>query len=149
MRAAFLWLNGVLSVCVRADRDAPVLRCVSLLFALCVCVEGMWRETSLSSAHLSFTSLRLSISPVLCFCYIPAEFSLWLYLDGRSRTEGMGGFKSECQILSPEKEWRALRRAVKLKGLNTRCRRRLIKEDKCQAQRHHSEESPAHVHHFL
>lgn len=61
-------LNGVLSVCVRADRDAPVLHCVSLLFALCVEGRVGGKEPVLHPS--SFQVSVLSISPMLSFFYI-------------------------------------------------------------------------------
>lgn len=88
-RAAFLWLseslNGALSVCVGGPTETPLLlRCVSL--AVCsVCVEGPVLPPIFPSPFCA-----LHLSPMLPFFCTPAA---WLCSHGRSRTEGVTGFK--------------------------------------------------------
>lgn len=45
VRAAFLWLNGVLSVCIRAHRDAPV--CCTVCLCCLLCVSSIFLQSSL------------------------------------------------------------------------------------------------------
>lgn len=113
-RAAFLWLseslNGALSVCVGGPTETPLLlRCVS--FAVCsVCVEGPVLPPIFPSPFCA-----LHLSPMLPFFCTPAA---WLCSHGRSRTEGVTGFKWRSgevrqMFIAPGGEWRATRQGVK------------------------------------
>lgn len=100
VHAAFLrpGLNGVLSVCVQADRDAPVLHCVSLLFALCVL--RAWWEKRACSLHIPCYTFLFSPSPLYSLLSVLLQRAVRFCLHRGSGAEGIAGFTRMYQIIN-------------------------------------------------